>query len=162
MASHRSRELNPNEDAPGSTKRTAAPQPPVEDAPGRTGERRPRRLRDTSYVLALKKKSPNLPTVDSKPAETLMNVVALIAKRFKWTSARRTFWNQIKMATSLWLRPSVSPKCIGTLRMGIHEGLAGLVAEQVRPVAVEQAQTHPRQIAEKQAKKSINRSSAFH
>ena len=28
--------------------------------------------------------------------------------------------------------------------MAIHEGLAGLVAEQVRPVAVEQAQTHPR------------------
>ncbi len=28
--------------------------------------------------------------------------------------------------------------------MGIHEGLAGLVAEQVRPVAVEQAKNHPR------------------
>ena len=35
-------------------------------------------------------------------------------------------------------------ECIGQLRMAIHEGLAGLVAEQVRPVAVEQAQTHPR------------------
>jgi len=34
--------------------------------------------------------------------------------------------------------------CIGHLRMAIHEGLAGLVAEQVRPVAVEQAHTHPR------------------
>src|SRR5579862_6871242 len=28
--------------------------------------------------------------------------------------------------------------------MAIHEGLAGLVAEQVRPVAAEQAQSHPR------------------
>jgi len=35
-------------------------------------------------------------------------------------------------------------ECIGHLRMAIHEGLAGLVAEQVRPVAVEQAHTHPR------------------
>ena len=28
--------------------------------------------------------------------------------------------------------------------MGLHEGLAGLVAEQVRPVAVEQVKKHPR------------------
>ena len=28
--------------------------------------------------------------------------------------------------------------------MGIHEGLAGLVAEQVRPVAEERAKQHPR------------------
>jgi signal transduction protein with GAF and PtsI domain len=28
--------------------------------------------------------------------------------------------------------------------MGLHEGLAGLVAEQVRPVAVEQVKNHPR------------------
>ena len=35
-------------------------------------------------------------------------------------------------------------ECIGTLRMALHEGLAGLVAEQVRPVAVEQVASHPR------------------
>ena len=28
--------------------------------------------------------------------------------------------------------------------MGVHEGLTGLVAEQVRPVAVEQVKNHPR------------------
>src|SRR6185503_10964858 len=36
------------------------------------------------------------------------------------------------------------PQCIGTLRLGLHEGLAGLVAEQVRPVSVEQVKSHPR------------------
>ena len=35
-------------------------------------------------------------------------------------------------------------ECIGTLRLALDEGLAGLVAEQVRPVAVEQAKNHPR------------------
>ena len=44
------------------------------------------------------------------------------------------------LAATLGLRP----QCIGTLRMGLHEGLAGLVAEQVRPVAVEQVKNHPR------------------
>ncbi|HLI29977.1 MAG TPA: alpha-glucan family phosphorylase, partial [Terriglobia bacterium] len=44
------------------------------------------------------------------------------------------------LAATLGLRP----QCIGTLRMTLHEGLAGLVAEQVRPVAVEQAKNHPR------------------
>ena len=29
-------------------------------------------------------------------------------------------------------------ECIGTLRLALHEGLTGLVAEQVRPVSVEQ------------------------
>ncbi|MGA7315209.1 MAG: alpha-glucan family phosphorylase, partial [Silvibacterium sp.] len=36
------------------------------------------------------------------------------------------------------------PRCIGTLRMPINEGLAGLVAEQVLPVAVEDVRNHPR------------------
>src|SRR6266550_3354968 len=44
------------------------------------------------------------------------------------------------LAATVGLRP----QCIGSLRMGIHEGLAGLVAEQVRPVAVEQVKKHPR------------------
>src|SRR5262249_8079243 len=44
------------------------------------------------------------------------------------------------LAATVGLRP----QCIGTLRMHLHEGLAGLVAEQVRPVAVGQVRTHPR------------------
>ena len=44
------------------------------------------------------------------------------------------------LAATVGLRP----QCIGTLRMTIHEGLAGLVAEQVRPVAEEHANKHPR------------------
>ncbi len=46
---------------------------------------------------------------------------------------------------SCWRQPSdLRQNCVGTLRMALHEGLAGLVAEQVRPVAVEQVKNHPR------------------
>src|SRR5439155_18462132 len=34
--------------------------------------------------------------------------------------------------------------CVGTLRLALNEGLAGLVAEQVSPVAVEHVKNHPR------------------
>src|SRR6185503_8037366 len=44
------------------------------------------------------------------------------------------------LAATLGLRK----ECVGVLRLALSEGLAGLVAEQMRPVAVEQAPSHPR------------------
>ena len=86
----------------------------------------------------------NLSAEGGKPAETLMNVVALIAKRFGTDVCSAYLLEpdraNLVLAATLGLRR----ECVGTLRMGIHEGLAGLVAEQVRPVAVDQAKTHPR------------------
>jgi starch phosphorylase len=100
-------------------------------------------VRDESDVLTLEEIA-NLATEGGKPAETLMNVVALIAKRFHTDVCSAYLLEpdraNLVLAATLGLRP----KCIGTLRMGIHEGLAGLVAEQVRPVAVEQVKNHPR------------------
>ncbi len=86
----------------------------------------------------------NLTKEGGRPAETLANVCALIAKRFA-TNVCSVYLlesdrNNLVLAATVGLRP----QCIGTLRMAIHEGLAGLVAEQVRPVAVENAQNHPR------------------
>jgi starch phosphorylase len=99
--------------------------------------------RDASYVLTLEEIS-NLAKGGGKPAETLMNVVALIASRFGVDVCSAYLLEpdraNLVLAATLGLRP----KCIGTLRMGIHEGLAGLVAEQVLPVAEEKARNHPR------------------
>src|SRR5271169_4161390 len=99
--------------------------------------------RDASYVLTLEEIG-NLAKEGGKPAETLMNVVALIAKRFETDVCSAYLLEpdraHLVLAATLGLRP----ECIGVLRMSLHEGLAGLVAEQVRPVAVEQAQAHPR------------------
>ncbi|HUA18751.1 MAG TPA: alpha-glucan family phosphorylase [Bryobacteraceae bacterium] len=96
-----------------------------------------------SYVLTLEEIG-HLAAEGGKPAETLMNVVALIARRFHTDVCSAYLLEpdraNLVLAATLGLRP----ECIGTLRMALHEGLAGLVAEQVRPVAVEQAASHPR------------------
>src|SRR6202171_5562673 len=86
----------------------------------------------------------NLAEESGKPAETLMNVVALIAARFH-TDVCSVYLLEpdranLVLAASVGLRS----ECIGTLRLSLHEGLAGLVAEQVRPVAVGQVASHPR------------------
>src|SRR5678815_5122073 len=100
-------------------------------------------VREASDVLTLEEIS-NLTQEGGKPAETLMNVVALIARRFQTDVCSAYLLEpdraNLVLAATLGLRP----QCIGTLRMAIHEGLAGLVAEEVRPVAVEQVKNHPR------------------
>ncbi len=99
--------------------------------------------RAASYVLTLEEIG-HLAAEGGKPAETLMNVVALIARRFQTDVCSAYLLEpdraNLVLAASLGLRP----KCIGTLRMALNEGLAGLVAETVRPVAVEHATAHPR------------------
>ncbi len=99
--------------------------------------------RAASYVLTLEEIG-HLAAETGKPAETLMNVVALIARRFETDVCSAYLLEpdraNLVLAATLGLRP----QCIGNLRMALHEGLAGLVAEQVRPVAVEQVTTHPR------------------
>jgi glycogen phosphorylase len=98
---------------------------------------------DASRVLRLDEIA-NLAAEGGKPAETLKNVVALIARRFGTDVCSAYLLEpdraNLVLAATLGLRR----ECIGTLRMGIHEGLAGLVAEQVRPVAVEEVKNHPR------------------
>ena len=73
-----------------------------------------------------------------------MNVVALIARRFGTDVCSAYLLEpdraNLVLAATLGLRQ----ECVGKLRMAVHEGLAGLVAEQVRPVAVEQVRSHPR------------------
>src|ERR1700728_2372953 len=99
--------------------------------------------RAASYVLTLEEIG-HLAAEGGKPAETLMNVVALIAARFQVDVCSVYLLEpdraNLVMAATIGLRP----QSIGTLRMALTEGLAGLVAESVRPVAVEHATSHPR------------------
>src|SRR5512137_2509808 len=91
--------------------------------------------REKNYVLTLEEIG-NLAQEGGKPAETLMNVVALIARRFQTDVCSAYLLEpdraNLVLAATLGLRH----ECIGALRMAINEGLAGLVAEQVRPIAV--------------------------
>jgi starch phosphorylase len=98
---------------------------------------------DASYVLTWEEIA-NLAAEPGKPAETLMNVVALIARRFGTDVCSAYLLEpdraNLVLAATLGLRR----ESVGKLRMAVNEGLVGLVAEQVRPVAVEQVKNHPR------------------
>ncbi len=98
---------------------------------------------DTHHVLTLDEIS-NLAREGGKPAETLMNVVALIARRFKTEVCSVYLLEPDRVSLVLAATVGLRPQCIGTLRMATNEGLVGLVAEQLRPVAVEEVKGHPR------------------
>ena len=86
----------------------------------------------------------NLAAEGGKPAETLMNVVALIAKRFRTDVCSAYLLEPDRANLVLAATVGLRRECIGSLRMAVHEGLTGLVAELVRPVSVEQVKNHPR------------------
>ena len=98
---------------------------------------------DDSYALTLEEIG-NLTKEGGKPAETLTNVVALIARRFHADVCSAYLLEPDRANLVLAATIGLRPQCVGTLRMSLHEGLAGLVAEHVRPVAVEQVKNHPR------------------
>jgi glycogen phosphorylase len=81
---------------------------------------------------------------NGKPAETLMKVVAMIARRFGTDVCSAYLLEPDRANLVLAATVGLRSDCIGTLRLALHEGLAGLVAEQVRPVAVASVQSHPR------------------
>src|ERR1700730_11706812 len=103
----------------------------------------PSEARVENHVLTLEEIA-NLAAEGGKPAETLMNVVALIAKRFQTEVCSAYLLEPDRENLVLAATVGLRRECIGKLRMAIHEGLAGLVAEQMSPVAAEHAHNHPR------------------
>ncbi len=101
------------------------------------------RVDKVSNVLTLEEIA-NLAAEGGQPAETLMNVVALIAKRFHTDVCSAYLLEPDRANLVLAATVGLRRECIGSLRMAVHEGLTGLVAELVRPVAVEQVKNHPR------------------
>ncbi len=98
---------------------------------------------DANLVLTLEEIA-NLAAEGGKPADTLMNVVALIATRFRSDVCSAYLLEPDRANLVLAATLGLHPRCIGTLRMPLNEGLSGLVAEQLVPVAVPDARKHPR------------------
>jgi starch phosphorylase len=98
---------------------------------------------DADLVLTLEEIT-NLAQEGGKPADTLTNVVALIAMRFRTDVCSAYLLEPDRSNLVLAATLGLHPRCIGTLRMPLSEGLAGLVAEKVLPVAVVDVQNHPR------------------
>src|SRR6185437_9642815 len=87
--------------------------------------------RDATFVLTLEEIG-DLAREGGKPAETLMNVVKLIARRFQTEVCSVYLLEPDRASLLLAATVGLRPQSIGTLRLGLNEGLAGLVAEQVR------------------------------
>src|SRR6202035_646627 len=86
----------------------------------------------------------SLAEAGSKPADTLMNAVALIAARFRVDVCSAYLLEPDRSNLVLAATLGLHPRCIGTLRMPLVEGLTGLVAEEVMPVAVDDVTKHSR------------------
>src|ERR1044071_10009167 len=87
-------------------------------------------MREATHVLTLEEIGP-LAAEGGKPVETLMNVVALIARRFDTDVCSVYLLEPDRANLVLAATVGLRPGCIGVLRMALHEGLAGLVAEQI-------------------------------
>ncbi len=97
---------------------------------------------ETKSVLTFEEIA-NLAVDGGQSAETLMNVVALIAKRFHTDVCSAYLLEPDRANLVLAATIGLRRECVGNLRMAVHEGLTGLVAEQVHPVAVSHVKNHP-------------------
>ncbi len=79
-----------------------------------------------------------------RPAETLENIVRLIQHRFQSDVCSVYLIEPDRVTLVLAATVGLRPESVGRIRMGLNEGLAGLVAEELRPIVVEDATKHPR------------------
>ncbi len=101
-------------------------------------------VRPSDVNVLTKEEIQHLAVEGAQSAETLMNVVALIAKRFRTDVCSAYLLEPDRANLVLAATVGLRRECIGNLRMAVNEGLTGLVAEQVRAVAVSQVKNHPR------------------
>lgn len=78
------------------------------------------------------------------PAETLSNIVRLIQARFGTDVCSVYLLESDRATLVLAATVGLRPESIGRVRMRLNEGLAGLVAEDLQPIVVEDATRHPR------------------
>ena len=78
------------------------------------------------------------------PSETLTNIVHLIQRRFETDVCSVYLLEPDRATLVLAATIGLRPESVGRVKMRITEGLAGLVAEQVRPLVVQDATRHSR------------------
>ncbi len=98
---------------------------------------------EASLLLALEEIS-HLVSQAQAPVATLNQIVGLIQHRFSTDVCSVYLLTPDRMNLELAATIGLSPECVGTLRMGLSEGLAGLVAQELKPVSVDNASKHPR------------------
>jgi starch phosphorylase len=78
------------------------------------------------------------------PSETLSNIVNLIQQRFDTDVCSVYLLEPDRTTLVLAATIGLRPESVGQVKMRTSEGLAGMVAEQLRPVFVQDATLHPR------------------
>ena len=78
------------------------------------------------------------------PSETLTNIVNLIQQRFETDVCSVYLLEADRTTLALAATIGLRPESVGLVKMRVSEGLAGLVAEQLRPVFVQDATQHSR------------------
>lgn len=94
-------------------------------------------------MLALEEIS-QLDSQTQAPAATPSAVVALIQSRFGTDVCSIYLLTPDRLNLLLLASVGLRPECVGTLQMGLTEGLVGLVAQELKPIAVNDAFQHPR------------------
>ena len=85
-----------------------------------------------------------LVSANGNPAETLNNIVHLIQQRFGSDVCSVYLLEADRATLVLAATVGLRPESVGRVRMRLTEGLAGLVAEELRPQFVADAAAHPR------------------
>jgi starch phosphorylase len=85
-----------------------------------------------------------LVSASGNPAETLSNIVHLIQARFSSDVCSVYLLEPDRATLVLAATVGLRPESVGRVRMRLTEGLAGLVAEELRPHVVADAAAHPR------------------
>ena len=76
--------------------------------------------------------------------ETLNRLVAIVAERMETEVCSLYILEPKKNRLTLWATMGLDDESVGKVSMGIGEGLTGLVIERMSPIAVVDAQAHPR------------------
>src|SRR5215204_6471374 len=96
---------------------------------------------NTSLLWTLEEIS-HLVSGSGNPAETLTNIVNLIQQRFITDVCSVYLLEPDRATLVLAATVGLRQESVGRVRMRVTEGLAGLVAEQIRPIVVENAMRH--------------------
>ena len=99
---------------------------------------------DQDSVLWTFEEIGRLVSQSGNPAETLSNLVHLIKQRFATDVCSVYLLEADRSSLVLAATIGLRPEGVGRIRMRLTEGLAGLVAEQLRPQVLADASTHPR------------------
>ncbi len=100
-------------------------------------------MNDRSVALSLDELA-HLVSRRVSPAETLSQLVQLIQSSLKTDVCSVYLVEPNRANLVLAATVGLRADAVGRVRMPIKEGLVGLVAEQIRPIVVEEAEKHPR------------------